>query len=336
LTQHLKLGRNSLIFSAIFIIGLTNSLQAQLGAAGSFLRLGVGARAKAMGDAYSGLARGIEASYYNPAGLPFLDKKEVVASYRVLSLDRQFTYLGFGVPIRPKVAGGEQTINGGLALTWIHAGVNNIDGRGSDGGHSDDLSNSENAFMLSFGLRPTQKIAFGLSVKVIWNRFPNIGISGETISANGVGFDLGALLTPNAWLSLGFVVKDINAKYRWNTQDIYSENGSETIDKVPKSLRTAVAIKVPRVKGVTLAIDFEQFFKSRLFKDRIDERLHIGVQSEVRKNIVLRGGLDDGSLTAGGGYQFEIFGKTGQLNYAFSAPGNRPEEEHVFTWVFQF
>ena len=88
--------------------------------------------------------------------------------------------------------------------------------------------------------------------------------------------------------------------------------------------------------GVTLAADFEQFFKSRLFKDRIDERLHIGVQGEVKQNIVLRGGLDDGSLTAGGGYQFEIFGKTGQLNYAFSAPGNRPEEEHVFTWVFQF
>ena len=336
MSQYLKLVRNSLIFSAILIIGLTNSLQAQLGAAGSFLRLGVGARAKAMGDAYSGLARGIEASYYNPAGLPFLDKKEVVASYRVLTLDRQFTYLGFAVPIRPKVAGGEQTINGGLALTWIHAGVNNIDGRDSDGGHSDDLSNSENAFMLSFGLRPTQKIAFGLSVKVILNRFPNIGISGETVSANGVGFDLGALITPNDWLSLGFVVKDINAKYRWNTQDIYSENGSETIDKVPKSLRTAVAVKVPRVKGVTLAVDFEQFFKSRLFKDRIDERLHIGIQSEVRKNIVLRVGLDDGSLTAGGGYQFEIFGKTGQLNYAFSAPGNRPEEEHVFTWVFQF
>ena len=88
------------------MVGITSSLQAQLGAAGSFLRLGIGARAKAMGDAYTALAKGIETSYYNPAGLPFLDKKEVVASYRFLSLDRQFTYLGFGVPIRPKVAGG--------------------------------------------------------------------------------------------------------------------------------------------------------------------------------------------------------------------------------------
>jgi len=336
LHQPIKLVKTTIIFTAIFIAGLTNSLQAQLGAAGSFLRLGIGARAKAMGDAYTGLARGIEASYYNPAGLPFLDKKEVVASYRFLALDRQFTYLGFGVPIRPKVAGGEQTINGGLALTWIHAGVSNIDGRNSDGGHSNDLSNSENAFMLSFGLRPSPKLALGLSVKVILNRFPNVGTSGETVSANGVGFDLGALFTPNDWLSLGVVVRDINSKYRWNTQDIYGENGSETIDKIPKSLRTAVAIKVPRMKGVTLAVDFEQFFKSRLFKDRIDERVHIGVQGVVRQNIVLRGGFDDGSLTAGGGYQFEFFGKTGQLNYAFSAPGNRPEEEHVFTWVFQF
>ncbi len=336
MSQNLKLVRNSLIFSAILMAGMTNSLQAQLGAAGSFLRLGIGARAKAMGDAYAALAKGIEASYYNPAGLPFLDKKEVVASYRFLSLDRQFTYLGFGVPIRPKVAGGEQIINGGLALTWIHTGVSNIDGRDSDGGHSEDLSNSENAFMLSFGLMPAPKLAFGLSVKVILNRFPNVGTSGETVSANGVGFDFGALFTPSDWLSFGVVAKDINSKYRWNTQDIYCENGSETIDKVPKSIRTAIAIKVPRMKGVTVAVDFEQFFKSRLFKDRIDERVHIGVQGLVRQNIVLRGGLDDSSLTAGGGYQFKIFGKTGQLNYAFSAPGNRPEEEHVFTGVFQF
>lgn len=325
-----------LIFILIFITSQTSSSHAQLGTAGAALRLGVGARAKAMGDAYSALAQGIEASYYNPAGLPFLDKKEAVASYRFLSLDRQYTFLGFGLPIRPKVAGGERTINGGLALSWLRAGVSNIDGRDSDGQHFDELSNSENAFALSFALRPTKKLAFGLSVKVVWNRFPDIGTEGETISANGVGFDFGTLIRPVDWLSLGFAVKDINSKYRWNTQDLYGEDGSETIDKFPKIFRTAIAVNVPKLHGVMLAFDYEQFFKSSLFKERIDERVHIGAEGVLKENFVLRGGFDDGSFTAGAGYQFAVFGRVGQLNYAFSTPGNRPEEEHVFTWVFQF
>jgi hypothetical protein len=54
------------------------------------------------------------------------------------------------------------------------------------------------------------------------------------------------------------------------------------------------------------------------------------------QGFVLRGGYDNESLTAGAGYIFGLFGKRSQLNYAYSSAGNRPEEEHIFTWVFQF
>ncbi|MFQ6115663.1 MAG: hypothetical protein ACE5NG_16505, partial [bacterium] len=200
------------------VSGFMPCLFAQGGVAGAFLRLGIGARAKAMGDAYTALARGIEASYYNPAGLPYLENKEFMSSYRFLSLDRQFTSLGFGVPIQPKVdKSGSRVIDGGFALSWIHAGVGDIDGRDSDGRHSGDLSNSENAFVFSFALNPVRILSLGLSVKVLWNRFPDVGIKGETVSASGVGFDFGALLSPIQWVTFGVAVKDINSKYAWNT-----------------------------------------------------------------------------------------------------------------------
>ncbi|MFQ5866357.1 MAG: hypothetical protein ACE5IW_14135 [bacterium] len=318
------------IYILVFTFGCTAPLFAQGGVAGAFLRLGIGARAKAMGDAYTALARGIEASYYNPAGLPFLESKELMTSFRFLSLDRQFTYVGFGVPIHPKVdKSGSRAVDGGFALSWIRAGVGDIDGRDSDGRHFADLSNSENAFVFSFALNPTGVLSLGLSVKVLWNRFPDIGINGETVSATGVGFDFGALFTPSEWVTFGIAIKDINSKYTWNTDKIFGEDGSQSINKFPVIVRTGVAFKVPQIPNVTWAFEYED-------SKELDSRIHLGAEGIYQEVIVLRGGFDDGAITAGGGYQFNLFGKTSQLNYAFITPGNRPEEEHIFTWVLQF
>ncbi|MFQ5637845.1 MAG: hypothetical protein ACE5IR_07585 [bacterium] len=312
------------------LLWVSSQVFAQGGAAGGFLRIGVGARAKAMGNAYVALARGLESSYYNPAGLPLLENREVVASYRFLSLDRQFSFIGFGLPIQPKISGtGEQALSGGLALTWIHAGVGHIDGRNSDGASTGELSNSENAFALSFALNPVPVLSVGLTVKVLWNRFPEVGGSGQTVSASGVGFDFGALLRPNSWLSLGVSIKDINSKYTWNTDKIYGEDGSEVINKFPKVVRAGLAARVPQVSDLLFVFDFED-------SKELDSRVHFGAEKGVQHNIVVRCGYDDGSLTAGAGVDFDMFGKMSQLNYSFVSAGNRPQEEHVFTWVFQF
>lgn len=313
------------------LLCLNATVSAQSGTAGAFLRVGVGARAKAMGDAYTALATGVEATYYNPASLPHLEKKELNLSIRRLSLDRSFTFVGLAVPIEPKVNGESgTTIKGGFSLAWLRAGVGDIDGRNSDGRQIGDISNSENAFLFSFALHPTEMLSLGLSVKVLYNRFTDIG--GENLSANGVGFDIGALVQPTNWLSLGLVLKDFNSKYRWSTGDIYGEDGSDTIDKLPRVLRIGAAVRVPRFEDVILTADFEQFYNGTHFKNRLGDRIHIGAEGVVFENVLIRGGYDDGSLTAGGGYRFGKF----QLNYAFRSPGTKPEGEHVFTWVFQF
>jgi hypothetical protein len=318
------------VYLLIVTLGGATSLLAQGGVAGAFLRLGIGARAKAMGDAYTALARGIEASYYNPAGLPFLEKKAFMTSFRFLSLDRQFTYLGFGVPIHPKVGkSGNKAIDGGFALTWIRATVGDIDGRDTDGRPFGDLSNSENAFVFSFALNPARILSLGLSVKVLWNRFPDIGINGETVSASGVGFDFGVLLSPLQWVTFGLAVRDINSKYTWNTDKIFGEDGSQTINEFPVIVRAGVAFKLPQIPNLTFAFDYED-------SKELDSRIHLGAEGVLEQVIVLRGGFDDGAITAGCGYQFDLFGKTSELNYAFITPGNRPEEEHIFTWVLQF
>ena len=55
------------------------------GQAGSFLRQGLGARAIAMGNAFTGLAGDGFAGYYNPASLPFMNRPEIIFSFGYLS-----------------------------------------------------------------------------------------------------------------------------------------------------------------------------------------------------------------------------------------------------------
>lgn len=331
MNQRVWRGKRWLMVVTAGALGLTcfQTAYAQGGVAGAFLRMGVGARARAMGDAYTAMARGIEASYYNPAGLPFLEKRELVTSFRLLSLDRAFTFVGVGLPIQPEAKEGETPLDGGLALAWIRAGVDNIDSRDGDGRSLGELSNSENAFVLAFALKPAARLAVGLAVKLLWNRFPNIGNNGETLSSTGVGFDFGLRVEPFSGVILGAAVKDINSKYTWNTQVLFDEDGSEVVNEFPKIVRVGVAARVPRAPWATVALDYED-------SEELDGRVHFGLEGAFPEGMVLRAGLDDGSVTAGLGYQFEVLGENSQLNYAFGSGGNRPETEHVFSWVFQF
>lgn len=55
----------------------TNSKVGTSGA--QFLKIGAGARSTAMGDAFVGIADDVNAVYYNPAGLGYLERAEITA-----------------------------------------------------------------------------------------------------------------------------------------------------------------------------------------------------------------------------------------------------------------
>lgn len=67
--------------------------------AGQFLRIPVGARAPALGGAFSALADDITAIHYNPAGLAQLEGKEAAISYNAYFKDTASQFLGYGQKI---------------------------------------------------------------------------------------------------------------------------------------------------------------------------------------------------------------------------------------------
>lgn len=300
---------------------------AQGGYAGAFLRNGLAARSEAMGRAYVAMAEGNEAAFYNPASVAFFAHRELTTSVRVMSLDRTFAYASFGLPIHPKPDSAGRVVNGGLSLSWIHARVDDISARDFDGEEYATLSNSENAFNLSFALQPNKRFAIGLTGKVVLNRLPGITREKGTLSTSSFGFDFGAMLQPVAGVRLGIAATNVNVKYTWKTEEVY-ERGTQNIDKFPRGFRAGIAVS--RLKPwLTLAADIE----NREFRDAT---VHFGALANVNELGQLRLGLNDGQPAFGAGYRFGLFGKKSELHYAFVSRTDNLDSDHVFGWAFVF
>ena len=281
------------------------------GYAGVFLRLGLGARAKALGGAYVANPGDGYGAYYNPAGLARLQRKEALLSYRNLSLDRSFHYVGFAAPMPPKA---------GMAAGWLHAGTNNIDGRDFSGNHTGTLDDSQNAVMFGFGLQLPANVQIGIGGTYIRENLLDI-------SASGFGINLGVLYRPFDFLSFGCAVRDLNARYSWNSESLY-ERGSSTNDKFPAVFSVGTALRSDRYKS-TVYID--------VFKNSKSEAgVRLGIENEVTNNLFLRAGINDGNLTAGGGLTVPVSGVTGRFDYAVEISDIDPEAIHVISFNVQF
>src|SRR5512145_1716002 len=78
-------------FATLVLMGLEPlCAQEGLGSTGAFMRLGVGARAGSLGDAYVGAATGPEAIHWNPAGMAVDPSLQFALTQRRYSFDRNF------------------------------------------------------------------------------------------------------------------------------------------------------------------------------------------------------------------------------------------------------
>jgi len=308
---------------------------AQGGYAGAFLRMGVAARSEAMGRAYVAVVEGNESAFYNAASVAMLQRRELNLSFRPLTLDRNFAYIAIGLPIHPKSDSTGSALNGGLSVSWIHAGVNNIDARDFDGEKYGTLSNSENAFSLSFALQPHPRATIGLSVRVVMNRLNGVTQDEGNLSSNTTGFDFGALVEPMDGVRLGAVARNVNLKYSWNTQEVY-ERGTTNFDRFPRAFRAGIAISRPW-SWFTLAADYERRVATTRNKNRfIEATWHVGAIANLRNFVQLRLGLNDGQPTFGAGYTFGLLGRKSELHYAFVTHPESLDSDHVFGWAFVF
>ena len=169
--------------------------------AGDFMRMGAGAKAMGMGNAYTAVEGDIYSSYFNPAGLAAMEGKDLSLSIHYLSMDRKLMHLAYGSRIGP---------DADFAFSWIQSGTDDIVGRDLNGNSTGSLSDSRNAFAVTFSKNLNNYFSIGINTKLsLWK------LGGD--DAKAFGFDIGAIARPVKGLTLALVSRDIKSRYTWKS-----------------------------------------------------------------------------------------------------------------------
>jgi len=273
-----------LVVSLVLTTTLAGSAYAgSAGGAAAYLKMGVSARALGMGEAFTAIADDASATYYNPAGLGGLNKREFSTMHAMLSLDRKFDFANYVLP--------DPKRGGTWGLSWTRFGVSEIpetrvDATGApilDGAGNVRIfsyfSDQENAYTLSYGKKFNERVHYGASLKSLKHTLFDS-------SASGFGVDLGWRLKCDQKTSLGAALKNFGAKLKWNT-------ASGQSDSVPLTAVFGVAHQLK--PKILTAVDFEKTGSE-------DLKLKLGVEGRINEKIALRAGVNNKKFSVGAGF----------------------------------
>ncbi len=181
-----------------FILTAAATAMAQ-GAAGTglaFLKLGVGARAVGLGEAYVSVTDDASATYWNPAGLALLGTSQLLLAHTEWLQSVTHDYIGFAAP----------GFGGGWGLSVVSAGVGDLQSRIKPSAEPIGVFEAHNlALGLSYGRSLTADLSLGFTFKWLYERI-------FTYEAPGYAVDLGAQfrLGKNG-LRLGAVIQNLGS-----------------------------------------------------------------------------------------------------------------------------
>lgn len=192
--------------SFILIVGfvsITSTVTARNSDAGAsaaeMLRLGIGGRAPAMGDAYIAAARGSESLRYNPAGLGWTDHRTAEFSYNKLVEEVGLASINYAAPIAK---------NGGwsVGLKWINYGsIKRTTVADPTGFTSGSFTSSDLAFSAGYGHKFNDNFSAGATGRYFSSKLAEFRASSFT-------FDLGAQWKVTDQLTLASVIQNVGSE----------------------------------------------------------------------------------------------------------------------------
>jgi len=161
-----------------------------------WLRMGVGAKAMAMGTAATAVAEDATAAYWNPAALATLRQFEASLMYTAgMKAERNYNYVSAALRV-DRV--------GTFGLSWLNSGISGVQKREVAGPATSTFDVANNALQLSYGRELASGLALGISGKYLQ----------EDLAENtGYGVDAGLLFKPYDEITLGAMVRDLAGKH---------------------------------------------------------------------------------------------------------------------------
>lgn len=271
--------------------------------------LQVGCRPQGMGGAFVAVANDVNAAWWNPAGIPRVERGAFSFMHSNPFGISNFTldYLSY---VAPKTLG---FIKGGFALSYLKQAAKLEEGEGET---SNEMVAPEMYILSVGGTAAEDKLYYGLN-------FKGLALSAEhtsegDIKRGGFAADIGILYRISDRFSMGVVRRNMAASL-----------GDEGF---ASSLRVGFAGRLMDGRLI-LAADFDS-------KEDVEGKegtswfSHFGVEWAVVPSFALRLGSDKGNFTAGFGFKFGLPGKLapdGILDYSYTS-----DEELGSTSRFSF
>ncbi len=266
------------VISILFLICFFDLSHAQVGSfAGAFSRLGFSARGMSMSNAMVSDVFGDINGIYNPALATFQEVGLVNLGYSFLSLDRKLNFVGYTTKVKlPKQKSG----GAGITVAWINAGVDDIDGRDNDTKQIGMFSTFENEFYLGTAFIIDEKVSLGVGFKLYYAKLYT------DITTSSFALDFGGTYKASSNLAFGIALKDIGAKYEWQTSDLYGSLGNTTEDKFPTLLDLGATYLLPKNFGIaSLAI-------RQIFNPSVTTTNDTATSGDITNNTVVRFGFE--------------------------------------------
>lgn len=298
--------------------------------AGSFARLGFGARGMGMGNAMSAVIDGNVFTYYNPALSVFQEKNSFQTSYTFMTLDRKLNFLSFTKKFKLKSRGNTERYLG-FSAGIINSGVSDIPGYDNEGTFTGNLSTSQNQFYIALANKFSEKFTLGVTFKYYYYDLY------EDLTSTSIGIDIGAIYRITENLTAAFTITDLNAKDEWDSSDIYGSSGTKTTHEFPVLKRLGLSYKTLENK-LLVAVDYES-------SNAETDIVRVGSEYKIHENLTVRAGCDRIHLenmdipvrpSFGFSYFYKLNNNIIGINYAFVVEPYSSGDLHVVGVNFNF
>ena len=205
---------------------------------------GAGGRALGMGGAFYGLADDATASFWNPAGMAFLERSELTAMYAQLFAGTNLGFMSFAYPTADKGTFGfsyTQMISDGFEKVTIQTdGSGNVISLQNAGTFKDE----QRGLGFAWGKTVGEKMGLGINGKMMTRKL-------DESSDTQLGMDITTL------------VKGLLPRYQvgFGLHNLINFKSGDTDDKLPLTLRLGNNIKIIKNK-LSLGLDLEQSQRS--------------------------------------------------------------------------
>lgn len=281
---------------------------------GTFLRIGVGARAVGLGETFVAVANDPSAIYWNPAGLASMQRREFAASHVDWPAEVDFDHVTLVMPWR-KLGGSVAFQVGVLSAEMQETTELQPFGTGRTFTYSDFVAG------VAYARRWTDKLLVGVGAKYLHEDLGS-QVGGPKLSA--VLYDMGSIF----YLGLGSVRiatslsnfgSALKPEGRWTspvTGEVREYDGFDP----PLMFRYGVAfepVETPQQR-VTTAFEVNQPADN-------EQLVKAGVEWSWRRTFALRSGYnfrsDELKYSGGAGFAGTVRGMRGTVDYAFTDGG---------------